>query len=206
MLTHRTIFFLLVLLPFGGCAGRSPGENLSSERVAARGTPSSPQTEEDGTATAPPEGDEPPPAMEPMLEAHNRARAEHCAPPLAWSEELEETAQGWADRLASRGCQLEHSSTQLGENLAMGTAGMMDASDVVQRWYREKEEFDFSSGGFSMETGHFTQLVWADTRAVGCATSTCQDMDIWVCNYDPPGNVRGQYQEKVLPSSCARSR
>jgi hypothetical protein len=31
-------------------------------------------------------------------------------------------------------------------------------------------------------------------------------MDIWVCEYDPPGNVQGQYRQNVLPASCQRQR
>jgi hypothetical protein len=53
---------------------------------------------------------------------------------------------------------------------------------------------DLSSTG----CGHYTQLVWANTHQVGCGYSTCNDDDgylieVWVCNYDPPGNVIGQY-------------
>jgi hypothetical protein len=31
-------------------------------------------------------------------------------------------------------------------------------------------------------------------------------MDIYVCNYDPPGNVEGEYRNNVLPTSCQRRR
>ena len=29
--------------------------------------------------------------------------------------------------------------------------------------------------------------------------------DIYVCNYDPPGNWEGQYRQEVLPASCKKS-
>jgi hypothetical protein len=29
-------------------------------------------------------------------------------------------------------------------------------------------------------------------------------MDIWVCEYDPPGNWERQYRENVLPVGCRR--
>jgi hypothetical protein len=57
-----------------------------------------------------------------------------------------------------------------------------------------------------METGHFTQVVWRQTTQLGCGVSTCRGMDIWVCEYDPPGNVQGHYRQNVLPASCQRQR
>jgi hypothetical protein len=55
-----------------------------------------------------------------------------------------------------------------------------------------------------MQTGHFTQLVWVGTQRLGCGVAQCADMDVWVCRYDPPGNVQGRYQDNVLPTSCRR--
>jgi pathogenesis-related protein 1 len=43
--------------------------------------------------------------------------------------------------------------------------------------------------------GHYTQLIWRDTSELGCGVATCQNgaasVDIWVCNYAPPGNYPG---------------
>ena len=141
----------------------------------------------------------PPP---PIVVAHNRVRAEHCAPPLQWSDALAAEAQAWADHLAAAGCRFEHSQTDHGENLAAGTSGALDPDAVVAMWAREEEKYDYKKAGFSMATGHFTQVVWKDSQAIGCGVATCRGMDTWVCNYDPPGNYEGQYRESVLPTSC----
>ena len=132
-----------------------------------------------------------------LVAAHNLARAEHCAPPLEWSDELSAVAQRWAAHLRDHGCAFEHSDSNHGENLAAGTAGTLDARAVVGMWVDEREAYDFTGGGFSMETGHFTQVVWRDTRRVGCGVATCKGMDLFVCNYDPPGNVDGGYDANV---------
>jgi uncharacterized protein YkwD len=136
-----------------------------------------------------------------ILDRHNQVRDRHCAPSLAWSEDLARTAQKWADRLA-RGCKLEHSGGKLGENLAAGTDSIMGPDHTVDMWYSEVGQYDFGRGGFSMETGHFTQLVWVGSSRLGCGVSACKGMRIWVCNYDPPGNVQGQYRDNVRRSSC----
>jgi uncharacterized protein YkwD len=136
------------------------------------------------------------------LDAHNRLRAKHCAAPLSWSARLADVAQHWANALRDRGCSFGHSGGTFGENLAAGTIGTLDPAAVVQMWYDEIAQYRFPDGGFSMKTGHFTQVVWRGSRRVGCGHSQCKGMDILVCEYDPAGNWEGQYRENVLPRGC----
>src|SRR5262249_28015552 len=98
-----------------------------------------------------------------FVDAHNRLRAKHCAPPLSWSAKVAASAQKWANALRDRGCQLGHSQGQYGENLAAGTSGTLNAATVVAMWYDEVKRYSFRNGGFSMKTGHFTQVVWRGT-------------------------------------------
>lgn len=136
------------------------------------------------------------------VDAHNRFRAKHCAAALTWSAKLAEVAQRWANALRDRGCQFGHSGGNYGENLAAGTKGTLDPGSVVKMWYDEIAQYRFPDGGFSMETGHFTQVVWRGTQRVGCGHSQCKGMDIYVCEYDPPGNWEGQYRDNVRPRGC----
>ncbi|KAI7979322.1 hypothetical protein LOK49_Contig397G00006 [Camellia lanceoleosa] len=53
--------------------------------------------------------------------------------------------------------------------------------------------------------GHYTQVVWADTQKVGCASATCNhELGIlFICSYDPTGNypnVNPLKKTKHLPS------
>ncbi|HEY3353259.1 MAG TPA: CAP family protein [Polyangia bacterium] len=139
-----------------------------------------------------------------IFTAHNAYRARHCAPPLTWSADVAKVAQAWADRLA-RDCSFQHSgSSKYGENLWAGTAGAFGPDRVVASWYDEVAKYDYKRPGFSMATGHFTQVVWVETRALGCGTATCKGNRLWVCNYAPPGNVEGQFGRNVLPTSCKK--
>lgn len=132
-----------------------------------------------------------------IVAAHNLVRAQHCVPPLRWSDDLAASAQAWADHLAASGCAFEHSNSGHGENLAGG--GGLTGAAAVAMWYGEVDQFDFASGGFSMDTGHFTQVVWRSTTAVGCGSNECGGMTTWVCQYDPPGNYTGEYRANVPP-------
>jgi len=166
-----------------------------------------PAAEEPAPATEEPAA-EPTPAPGPrsgpqiLVEEHNRYRAQHCAPPLTWSPKLAASAQAWADHLRKAGCMFGHSGTDYGENLAAGTAGALSPQSVVEMWYREVDAYDYRAADFSPKTGHFTQLVWAGTARVGCGTTSCKGLEIWVCQYDPPGNVVGEFGRNVKPTSC----
>jgi uncharacterized protein YkwD len=177
----------------------SPGRvlaepDLPGHEVAAEPEPPAP-------ASAGPTG-----PLQGVLEAHNRYRQRHCAPPLTWSEELARVAQDWADQLKKRGCAFEHRpDDRYGENLAyFAPASAADADKVVSGWYDEVAKYDFKKAAFSFEAGHFTQVVWVRTREVGCGVTTCNNGAIWVCNYSPPGNFRRQFKDNVLPASCSK--
>jgi hypothetical protein len=68
----------------------------------------------------------------------------------------------------------------------------------TQNWYDEVSSFDFSNPGFSMETGHFTQLVWKASRKVGfgLGDDSSSTSFVGVANYDPAGNS-GDYEGNV---------
>jgi len=135
-----------------------------------------------------------------VLDLHNRVRREVGVGKLAWSEELASYAQDWATQLASRGCVLEHRPTSgkwkriYGENLYMRTMDFASPGDAIASWADEKT--DYRGGPITRNrkplVGHYTQIVWRDTEAVGCGKVECEDYLIVVCNYDPPGNVVGR--------------
>lgn len=86
-----------------------------------------------------------------------------------------------------------------GENLA---AGYPNATASIDAWGTERDEYDFKKAEFSHETGHFTQVVWKDTTSVGCGRRECDGRGGspgWyvVCEYYPPGNVIGAFEENV---------
>lgn len=133
-----------------------------------------------------------------MTAAHDRVRAGLDIAPLEWSPELARFAQKWADKLKRGGCDLQHrprsgpDAQRYGENIFSATGQVADPAMVVDTWAAEVEGYDAKKNRCKGVCGHYTQIVWRATTRVGCGMATCGDTEVWVCNYDPPGNYLGQ--------------
>ncbi|WP_395395478.1 CAP domain-containing protein [Novosphingobium sp. BL-8A] len=127
-----------------------------------------------------------------VLAVHNRERAAVGSAPLRWSAELARDAGYWADRLAASGVFRHDSSNRAeGENLWMGTRGAYRIEEMVSGWASEKVPLRRMRSWQDdyHRVGHYTQMVWSGTTAVGCAVSKGGQFEYLVCRYDPPGNV-----------------
>jgi uncharacterized protein YkwD len=126
-----------------------------------------------------------------MVDAHNRVRAQVGVPPLVWSDHLEEIAEDWAKTLLSRRDFSHRPNAKLGENLFAITGARSSSAEVIRVWANESRDYDYRSNRCHNVCGHYTQIVWRDTQKVGCAVARDNRREIWVCNYDPPGNWVG---------------
>jgi Uncharacterized protein with SCP/PR1 domains len=128
-----------------------------------------------------------------MLAAHNAVRTKVRVPALSWSDKLAAVAQQWADTLIARNQFAHHPHPQYGENLFEISGGSATPSRVVDSWASEASNYDRRAnacrGG---ACGHYTQIVWRDTRTVGCAVARGHGREVWVCEYEPHGNTVGE--------------
>jgi pathogenesis-related protein 1 len=148
-------------------------------------------------------GDTEPADMAGMTAAHNAARAAVMPaatpeiPDLSWSGTVADYAQSWAN-----GCQFMHSGGQYGENIYAGTGSDAAPADVVADWVSEVSNYDYADNTCNGVCGHYTQVVWRDTVHLGCGVAACTSnspfanggdgaWQIYVCDYDPPGNFDG---------------
>ncbi|TKW09879.1 hypothetical protein SEVIR_6G130100v4 [Setaria viridis] len=132
---------------------------------------------------------------------HNAARREVGVEDVVWNETVAAFARAYAARRAGD-CKLEHSDQDernklgYGENIYMGPPGKdWTVAEAVQWWVDEKQFYDNVSGMcvVGKECGHYTQVVWGNTKAIGCARVKCDSGGIFItCNYTPAGNVIGK--------------
>lgn len=139
-----------------------------------------------------------------ILAAHNQVRADHGVAPLSWDPELAAIASAWA-----AGCRdqdepiglIDHNPTRsdafgayVGENV-YGSSGPTDGPAAVDSWAAEEADYDHASNTCSGICGHYTQIVWAETTALGCALRVCDRLTYGhtiVCDYAPGGNDGGR--------------
>lgn len=127
------------------------------------------------------------------------------APPLAalsWDATIASGSQAWAD-----GCTHTHSGVPgLGENLYYSAGSVPTPATAVASWESESTSYTYAEIGNPVnnfvDIGHYTQLVWASTNAVGCGVTHCTsntpfpgfpEWDFIVCRYSPAGNFTGQF-------------
>nr|VZI25349.1 unnamed protein product [Spirometra erinaceieuropaei] len=112
------------------------------------------------------------------LEIHNWLREIHGCPPLKYSKRLAINAQSYAEYLAKHDL-FDHSECKnYGENLIV-----------------RKGPVDIQL------TGHFTQLIWKETKKVGFGIARSKDKKAIyiVAHYYPPGNYEKDYKQNVPP-------
>ena len=143
-----------------------------------------------------------------ILDKHNELRAkvangQEAGQPsatnmkkLIWDDELASNAQLWADQ-----CPDGHDSNRqtikysgyIGQNMADSWSSRNNMywglGKKVQNWYDEVKDWPaanvgaFSQAGATGITGHYTQVVWAETQYVGCGVIYYKDQANWAKNY-----------------------
>lgn len=150
-----------------------------------------------------------------MLDQHNAVRRNAVPvpnpplPDLTWDTRLAAEAARHAAR-----CRFQHDDNagpDIGENLYLHSSidALVSPTSVVESWASEVRDYRLKPLAWEDQgTGHYTQIVWADTLSVGCGMAICPNFiwssgrrggQIWVCRYAPQGNIVGQ-----LPYQTAR--
>lgn len=127
-----------------------------------------------------------------MLSAHNYYRQQVGTPPLVWSSRLANVAQNWANYLIQSGRYAHRPDPQFGENLFEAVGPAANEKQVVDAWAGERAAYDVRRNSCSGRCGHYTQIVWRETKRLGCGVARKGRREVWVCNYDPPGNIMGE--------------
>jgi len=129
---------------------------------------------------------------------------------MVWNDELAAIAQRWADQ-----CTFGHDKnrkkldgTYVGQNAYMSSSSRESDLDAIMAkmdkaataWYSEVSEYNFDPADikpfkFGYQTGHYTQVVWAESEELGCGQVMFKDgswyKNIVVCNYAKGGNMMG---------------
>jgi uncharacterized protein YkwD len=154
--------------------------------------------------------------VETILAAHNGLRQSQGLSDLAWDPALAADAAVYAAQLAQTR-NFDHAAdlqkVSQGENLWMGTKSAYSYAEMLASWSDEGADFikgpfpEVSKTGSWHDVGHYTQMIWGETRQVGCAIASNNDDDFLVCRYFPAGNVYGGdvFAQKTSATSLAKA-
>ncbi|ODM92172.1 Golgi-associated plant pathogenesis-related protein 1 [Orchesella cincta] len=116
------------------------------------------------------------------LNTHNEHRATHHLDPLSLTDDLNHRAVRCAEYYAAmrnidHSCPYKNGS---GENLWGSCCGSRTSENVAQDssngWYSEVERYDYDCNCVS-NAGHFTAMVWKNSRELGFGVATIDAMD-----------------------------
>ncbi|XP_033117356.1 multiple epidermal growth factor-like domains protein 11 [Anneissia japonica] len=129
---------------------------------------------------------------------------------MKWDDKLADMAKQYAKQ-----CVWEHGNPDMetryhyiGQNLAWSSSNSRQSSAafMLSLWNNERKYYNILTNQCQegRMCGHYTQMVWASTKNVGCAMNFCQSMfdpasgttfknaNYLVCNYGEAGNVVGR--------------
>jgi hypothetical protein len=156
-----------------------------------------------------------------ILSAHNHFRsiiAQGLAPgqpgasdmlEMVWNDQVAAKAQAWADQCSfSHNTAAGRTTTQfsyVGQNLIYTKYSLKatpaNFTQMIESFYKELSVYrggsaPVSSFSYNSYTGHYTQLAWANSYALGCGYKKYVDGGMYahllVCNYGPGGNYSNQ--------------
>jgi len=142
-----------------------------------------------------------------IVDRHNELRSGEGADnmeQLTYNESLAQRAEDWAAQ-----CNFTHPTEELtplnlGQNIHAATNLRQHPNPrwAIQHWFDEKAVYDYDTLACNGPMcGHYTQVVWATTRSIGCAYHRCLPLkrtayvttaaSYFVCYYWPGGNYAG---------------
>ncbi|KAJ3665895.1 hypothetical protein Zmor_001359 [Zophobas morio] len=118
---------------------------------------------------------------------------------MKWDDRLAKEAQRIANNCEFQHAKVHDSRFYVGQNLGWtGSSNKSKGTDwqgVIQRWFNEHKDFSYPNRSRGV-TGHYTQVVWADSYLIGCGFTWYRKgfwyEKLYVCNYGPGGNYIGQ--------------
>ena len=149
--------------------------------------------------------------LQEILGGHNawRANVSSWAPAprtplvnLQWDNDLAKTAARWAAQ-----CRMGHDDgsaralpnrgangpawSWVGQNICYSWGYSMSWTECINSWASERKDWQYGIGQVgSGAVGHLTQMIWEDTKYIGCGRAQCTGSTehVLVCNYGPGGN------------------
>ena len=136
------------------------------------------------------------------LARHNFYRAQHNAGDLVRSAKLEKIAQEAAEYMVKidnfHFPEEKYNNDYIGMSLFWYNHNF-NGNSLTNYWYDTQSKYDFNKPGYIEDAGSFTQLVWKNSKKMGCGYA-CKGKECYgLCTYYPAGNVINEFDKNVFP-------
>ena len=144
--------------------------------------------------------------LEMIYEYINIGRSFYHVEECTISTDLEKLAQKYSDYLLqhpevpiTKHSKKTYLGSNLGETIYVGKKVDDYFFNVILAWFEEGTFYfkDSKRAKPSPKTANFTQLVWKNSKLIGCGLSCNDDICYLVCDFYPPGNIENEYEENV---------
>ena len=136
-----------------------------------------------------------------MLQIHCDLRKRHGIKELLkLNEELNKMAQTHAENLSVSNQSFVkdiYNNEVLGLNVLVSDKNL-EPEIICNEWYSESIKYNFNNHKFQKGTGHFTQMIWKDTKEVGFGFEEKDNILYIVAYYYPAGNIFNEFKKNVF--------
>ena len=142
-----------------------------------------------------------------LLNEQNKYRAIHNSKDLSLDNKIIQDATIYVESLSKKSELFESSGTyyqgdgKYGENFYYCNKEecRTNVKLAVTTWYEESSKYNFDSNIGIKGTYNFTQMIWKNTKKIGCGIGQKNEENyIIVCFYYPRGNIEEQYKDNVF--------
>ena len=141
-----------------------------------------------------------------ILDNHNYYRKKHQVGQLTRNSDLEKIAQSHAEKLMQgqsyQDTENVYKKEKIGENRFSCSNNIqvcINATYTTDNWYKESATYNYDDPHSGPCPNRFTQMVWKETKQIGCGASCLGYRCYGICHYYPAGNNYTQYIYNVLP-------
>ena len=138
-----------------------------------------------------------------IFNMHLELRKMHgCSKDLIHDKDLDDLAQKRAEKLLSSKSEIFsedlYNKEVLGENILISDK-ILEPEEICNKWYNEGLDYNYEKNKFQKGTGHFTQLIWKNTKKIGFGLGIKDDQSkmVVVAYYYPAGNIFGEFTKNV---------
>jgi hypothetical protein len=138
----------------------------------------------------------------------NVYRQKHKSKLISHNQTISNFSQSYSNELLKTNT-FKHSNNKLyGENLYKSFSSVSkpltnaellnQVKKAIDSWYNEVKFYNFETAELDMKTLHFTQLIWNNSTEYGFGISSNNGTVVVCMNYNPRGNMLGQFKQNVF--------